>query len=253
MTDGLSLFVPVRNEEALLARNIPRLLTEAGRLAPRIQLVLVENGSSDRTPVIIDELAAADRRIVPLKLAEPGVGSAMRAAVPHFEFANVLAIDADLTIDLSFLAEAARRLSDGADIVIGSKRMGTQQRGRFRVWTSEVFTWLLRHALGLPFDDVSIGAKGYRRQVLEEYSACIGKDSVYVLDIIARGHADGLRIDQFPVFCNDSRRSQFNLPREGVVRFGHLFIRIVGRLFRRTDAPLTAPRTARTRSAPTGE
>jgi glycosyltransferase involved in cell wall biosynthesis len=263
MTDGLSLFVPVHNEEALVAANMRRLLGEAERLAPRIQLVLVENGSRDRTPDIVDELAAADPRVVALKLPAPGVGTAMRSAIPHFAFSRVLALDADLTIDLSFLAEAADRLSNGADIVIGSKRMGTQQRRLFRVLTSDVFCWLLTRGLGLPFDDVSIGAKGYRREVLQRYLPWIGRDSVYVLDVIARAHADGLRIDQFPIFCHDSRPSQFNLAREGIVRFGHLFARIGGRLvrglWRRTarrqrphlssEAPLEPVKSDGTRSA----
>jgi glycosyltransferase involved in cell wall biosynthesis len=233
-TDGLSLFVPVRNEQEILARNVPRLLAKAEPLAPRIQLVIVENGSRDRTPEILDELAAADSRILVLKLSQPGVGTAMRSAIPHFTFSRVLAIDADLTIDLSFLEEAARRLSDGADIVIGSKRMGTQQRPIFRVLTSDVFCWVLTRGLGVPFDDVSIGAKGYRLNVLQRYLSCIGKDSPYVLDVIARAHADGLRIDQFPIFCEDTRSSQFNLGREGVIRFSHLFARVAGRLIRRS-------------------
>jgi hypothetical protein len=104
---------------------------------------------------------------------------------------------------------------------------------------------MLTHALGLPYDDVSIGAKGYQRQVLDDYAGCIGKDSVYVLDVIARAHADGLRIEQFAVFCHDSRRSQFNLVREGLVRFGHLFLRIAGRMCGRTASPLPSPRAAR--------
>lgn len=232
VTDGLSLFVPVRNEEEVLAQNIPRLLAEAEPLAPRIQLVLVENGSRDRTPEILDELAAADSRILVLKLPKPGVGTAMRTAIPHFAFSRVLAVDADLTIDLSFLAEAARRLSGGADIVIGSKRMGTQLRPLFRMLTSDVFCWVLTRGLGLPFDDVSIGAKGYRLNVLQRYRHCIGRDSIYVLDVIARAHAEGLRIDQFPIFCEDSRSSQFNLTREGVIRFSHLFVRVAGRFIR---------------------
>ena len=244
MIDGLSLFVPVHNEEELLVRNVRRLLAEAEPLAPRIQLVLVENGSTDRTPHLVDELAAADSRIVALKLQAPGVGAAMRCAIPHFTFARVLALDADLTIELSFLAEASRRLSDGADIVIGSKRMGTQQRRLFRVVTSDVFVWLLTRGLGLPFDDVSIGAKGYRRDVLQRYLPLIVRDSVYVLDVVAQAHADGLRIDSFPVLCNDSRPSKFNLAREGVIRFGHLFTRIAGRLVRGLNGNAQAHRRA---------
>ena len=60
MDAGLTLFVPVRNEAELLARNVRRLLAEAEPLSPRIQLVIVENGSIDRTPEILDELTAAD-------------------------------------------------------------------------------------------------------------------------------------------------------------------------------------------------
>ena len=221
--DGVTLFVPVYNEEAILGETMPRLLREAERLGRDLQLVVVDNGSTDETPSVLQALAAADPRIDVLRLPRPGVGAAMRAALPHFRHRLVLAIDADLTIDLRFLADAVRALDEGADAVIGNKDAGEQRRPPLRLVTSKVFTWVLTRGAGFPFHDVSIGAKGYRRSLLRRFEDRIGTGSKYVLEVLMAAHEAGLRISEVPVTCHDERESRFNLVHEGIHRFGHLF------------------------------
>ena len=152
----------------------------------------------------------------------------MRAAIPHFRYPCIVAVDADLSIGLVFIGEAVRRLEEGYDVVAGSKAMGAQQRHMFRVLAGDVFVWLLRRGLRLPCHDVSIGAKAYRLETLKRYGHLIGRGSNYVLDIVMRAHEDGLRLAEIPVVCDDTRQGRFNLLQEGIYRFPHLFY-LIGR------------------------
>lgn len=226
---AVSLFVPVYNEADTLPETMPRLLRAAEGVAREVQLVVVDNGSTDATPAVLDALAEADPRVLGVRIPLRGVGAALRAALPHFRHARVIAVDADLAVDLSFIGEALRRLDD-ADIVVGAKETGAKDRPLVRVLVSDLFVLIMRRGLGLPYHDVSIGAKAYRTAVLHRYENLIGRGSNYVLDILIRAHADGLRIEEVAVGCVDTRPSHFNLLHEGFYRFGHLFGLVLRRL-----------------------
>ena len=129
----------------------------------------------------------------------------------------------DLSIELGFVERALGLLDEGYEIVVGSKKMGHQERTTFRIMGSGLFILCARLLLGLAFEDYSIGAKGYRRSVLLSHLDRIDHGTSYVIDIIALVHRDGGRIIEIPVSCEDFRASKFNITREGVYRFSNLF------------------------------
>ncbi|MGH7570487.1 MAG: glycosyltransferase family 2 protein [Gemmatimonadota bacterium] len=223
MTKGVSLFVPVYDEAAILSDTMPRLLRSVEDVTGDVQLVIVDNGSTDATSAVAHGLAAADPRIVALRIPERGVGSALLAALPHFRHDRVVAVDADLAMDLAFIGESLQRMEDGADVVVGAKRSDGQDRPLLRVFVSGLFVFVMRRGLGVPFHDVSIGAKAYRRELLQRHQHLIGRGSNYVIDILVQAWRDGLRIEELSIGCEDNRPSHFNLLHEGVYRFGHLF------------------------------
>ena len=223
MRDSVSLFVPAYDEAQTLGDTMPRLLRAAEEVAANVQLVIVDNGSTDTTIAVARDLAATDPRIVPLRIPERGVGAALRAALPHLRHDAVVAVDADLAMDLSFVGDALGRLQNGADVVVGAKRTDTQDRPWLRVMVSDLFVFVMSRGIGVPFHDVSIGAKAYRKDLLDRYERLIGRGSNYVIDVLVQAWRDGLRIEELSVACEDNRKSHFNLLHEGVYRFGHLF------------------------------
>ena len=240
MSNSVSLFVPAYDEADTLGATMPRLLQAAEEVAANVQLVIVDNGSIDTTIAVARDLAATDPRIVPLRIPERGVGAALRAALPHLRHDAVVAVDADLAMDLSFVADALGRLSGGADVVVGAKRTDVQDRPWLRVLVSDLFVFVMRRGLGVPFHDVSIGAKAYRKELLDRYERLIGRGSNYVIDVLVQAWRDGLRIEELSVACEDNRKSHFNLLHEGVYRFGHLFALVLRRrlgLLRRSPSP----------------
>ncbi|MGH7563895.1 MAG: glycosyltransferase family 2 protein, partial [Gemmatimonadota bacterium] len=128
MSRAVSLFVPAYNEATTLVDTMPRLLRTVEKDTSDVQLVIVDNGSTDATTAVAKDLASADPRIVALRIPERGVGSALRAALPHFLHERVVAVDADLAMDLAFIGESLRRMDGGADVVIGAKRSDVQDR-----------------------------------------------------------------------------------------------------------------------------
>ncbi len=243
MSAAVSLFVPVYNEAAILSDTMPRLLRSVEEVSPDVQLVIVDNGSTDATTAVAAELAAADPRIVALRIPERGVGSALRAALPHFRHERVVAVDADLAMDLAFISDSLRHMEEGADVVVGAKRSDVQDRPFLRVLVSGLFVFVMRHGLGVPFHDVSIGAKAYRRDLLQRNQHLIGRGSNYVIDVLVQAWRDGLRIEELSIACEDNRPSHFNLFHEGVYRFGHLFGLVLRRrLGLLRPSPQPAPR-----------
>ena len=96
--------------------------------------------------------------------------------------------------------------------------------------------------LGLRFTDYSIGAKAYRKKIVLPYLDGLADGSAYVVQLIAWAKRDGAVITEIPIWCEDHRKSKFNLPREGVYRFGSLFLLWLQERVRRGGPAREGPR-----------
>ncbi|MBE7443785.1 MAG: hypothetical protein HS132_00340 [Planctomycetia bacterium] len=132
-------------------------------------------------------------------------------------------LDMDLSADLSFI-KAGITLLNKYDIILGSKRMGVQDRNMIRKLGSGLYIFIVRSLLGIGYSDYSLGAKIYKKAILERYTGLIsdyGTD--YVINIVYHAFKDGYRILEIPVTCFDNRGSRFHLVREGMYRYKKVF------------------------------
>jgi glycosyltransferase involved in cell wall biosynthesis len=222
--DPVTIFIPAYNEEAILAASIDRLRAYLkDRDITEYEIVLASNGSTDRTVEIARACALGREDLQVIVLDKRGVGLAFKEGVRRARHERVICLDLDLTVDLGFIESAAALLAN-ADIVIGSKQTGAQQRSWIRRLASATFIVCARYLLGLGFTDYSIGAKAYRKKIVRPYLRMLADGSAYVVQLIAWAKRDGASITEIPIWCEDLRKSKFNLPREGVYRFGSLFL-----------------------------
>jgi glycosyltransferase involved in cell wall biosynthesis len=220
----LTFIIPAYNEEAILAANIDRLrvfLRDCG--TGEYELILISNGSTDRTVEIARTCALGCDDLQVIDLDRRGVGRAFKAGMARAQYDRVVCLDLDLTIDLDFITAAAGAL-ETADIVIGSKQTGGQQRSWIRRLASAAFIICTRRLLHLEFTDYSIGAKAFRTDSIRPYLPHLAEQSAYILQLITWGQRDGAVIVEVPVWCDDRRKSRFNLLHEGCYRFGSLFL-----------------------------
>lgn len=218
----VTIFIPVYNEEDIIAENTQKLISFLDNLATTYQIIIGSNGSTDRTKQLGEELQHRYKSITFFHINRIGVGTAFKKGIGLSSYEHIISIDIDLSFDLDFMKHAIELL-DSFDIIIGSKKMGRQKRSFIRRAGSYTFIVFARTLLGLSFEDYSIGAKAYKRHVVENYLNKVNHGTSYVLDVIYHAHKDGYRIKEIPVGCNDMRKSKFNLLHEGIYRFKNLF------------------------------
>ncbi|HWR20750.1 MAG TPA: glycosyltransferase [Verrucomicrobiae bacterium] len=230
----MTFIIPAYNEEAILAANVDRLRCYLkDREIAAYEMLLVSNGSTDRTVEIARACAEGRTDLTVIELSRRGVGLAFKEGVRHARYERLISLDLDLTIDLGFIESAAGLLGQ-VHLVIGSKQVGSQQRSWVRRLASATFIACTRTLLGLRFTDYSIGAKAYQKGIIEPYLPYLADGSAYVLQLMAWRAWAGSPIAEVPVRCEDYRKSRFNLLHEGIYRFGSLVPLLFQRWGRKT-------------------
>ncbi len=115
----ISVVMPCLNEEATIARCIEKAHAGIRRLAVEGEIVVADNGSTDRSVAVAESLGA---RVV--RVPERGYGAAYRAGIVAAHGRLIVMGDSDDTYDFSKLDELVRPLRDGADMVLGSRLRG---------------------------------------------------------------------------------------------------------------------------------
>jgi len=223
MKGGLSVIIPVLNEAEIIEANTAELLAFLSRLDRPFEIIIVSNGSTDQTNRLGAALARAYDQVRFFELPVKGVGRAFTLGVREARFERIVSVDMDLSIDLNFIPRSLELLDDW-QIVVGSKKMGSQKRTAWRKAGSSAFILTARVLLGLDFEDYSIAAKAYRRDTILRYLDRIDHGTSYVLDIIFHALSHGGRAIEIPVHCEDFRPSKFNLTHEALYRFRNLFL-----------------------------
>ncbi len=222
MKSGLSVLIPVLNEGDIIEANTERLVSHCHGLNQPFEIIIISNGSTDQTNELGRKLASSFNEVRFLEIPEKGVGRAFTLGVSQAVYEQIISLDMDLSIDLGFIARALGLLKD-YHIVVGSKKMGSQHRALWRKLGSTAFILTVRALVGLPFEDYSIAAKAYRREIIVRYLDRIDYGTSYVLDIIYHTLSDGGRAIEIPVYCQDFRSSKFNLFNEALYRFYNVF------------------------------
>jgi dolichol-phosphate mannosyltransferase len=112
----LSIVAPVYDEQELIGKFVQRACAAAADY--EFELVLVNDGSSDSTPEILDAIAAEDRRVRVIHLSRNfGHQAALTAGLEHAIGDVVAMIDADLQDPPELIQDMIAQWSQGADVV----------------------------------------------------------------------------------------------------------------------------------------
>jgi len=165
----LSWFFPAHNEEANLEGLVAEALDALPSLAERFEIVIVDDGSRDRTPALADALAAAHPDLVRV-VHHPtnyGYGAALRSGFRASRFGLIGFTDGDRQFRVVDLGRLTARLveSDRPDVVVGFRIRRADPPIR-RIY-ARVYRLANRIFFGLPLRDVDCACKLFRREVLQ--------------------------------------------------------------------------------------
>jgi dolichol-phosphate mannosyltransferase len=202
------VIVPTYNER----ENIRPLIDSVLSKDPRIDMLIVDDGSPDGTGAIVNEISAANSRVFALhRPSKLGLGTAylegFRWALAR-SYDYVFEMDADFSHNPDHLPEFLRRIVD-ADLVLGSR----YRNGRVTVVNWPMSRLLLSYAAniyaraitGLQLFDSTGGFKCFRRKVLEtiDLSAVKSNGYAFQIEMSFRAWKKGFRIAEIPIVFVD--------------------------------------------------
>ena len=161
----VSFIVPAYNEAATIAEVLERV--EALDLDK--QIVVVDDGSTDDTPRVLEDWAGRDG-IQLVRQENRGKGAAIRAAIPLLDGDITVIQDADMEYDPADVPELIEPIMRGsADVVFGSRLSGGRPQRAYLFWhlVGNRFLSLLTNVLyNTTLSDMETGYKAFRTEVL---------------------------------------------------------------------------------------
>ncbi|MDF1800439.1 MAG: glycosyltransferase family 2 protein [Planctomycetota bacterium] len=210
----VSFVVPVFNEERVLEASLDALsafldglCVDAGRAARDWELVLVDDGSKDRSVELIEAWAAAHADI-PLVLerlpANRGKGAAVRHGMLVARGDYSFFLDADLSTPLEQTPAFLAALESGSDVVIGNRRVPgseiTRRQPIVRETLGKGFTLLVNLFLAPGVHDFTCGFKGFRRDAAQAVFQRSTLDGwAFDAELVVIAQAQNLKLAQLPV------------------------------------------------------
>jgi glycosyltransferase involved in cell wall biosynthesis len=162
-----SIVVPFHNEEENVTVLYARLKQVMEQVGDSFELVLVDDGSTDRTYKLLEEIAAVDSRVLVVKLRRNfGQTSALSAGFDHATGEFILAMDGDLQHDPNDIPAFLEKLDEGYDVVSGWRKARIDSFFLRRL-PSACANWLMARLSGIPLHDFGTTFKAYRREVIQ--------------------------------------------------------------------------------------
>jgi glycosyltransferase involved in cell wall biosynthesis len=163
---SLTAFFPVRDEEDNVVPMADALLRVLPIVAQRAELIIVDDGSVDRTGQLAEEVARRHALVrVIHHAAGRGYGAALRTRLAAARGEYIFLTDGDRQFDSAQLTELVPRIAD-ADAVVGYRRLRSDPLGR-RL-NGSAWNVLVRALFGVQIRDVNCAFKLLRRQAISE-------------------------------------------------------------------------------------
>ncbi len=202
---GVSLIVPLYNEEERAALFIPKLISFCAARLSGYELILVNDGSVDKTLELLRSYASQGRRvrIVSYEINR-GKGYAIRQGVAAARGDKVLFIDADGSIQPKEIPRMVRALDD-FEVVVGSRshRRSKVSQPVLRKFTGMAFNAYVNVLFFIGVSDTLCGFKGFQRSAAQKLFSRVRSDRwVFDVELFYHVRKRSMRLHQLPIEWN---------------------------------------------------
>ncbi|RMG97025.1 MAG: glycosyltransferase family 2 protein [Chloroflexi bacterium] len=214
----LSIIIPTYNEEERIIPTIGAIASYVSDKEFPWELIISDDGSTDNTVSLVEELGFANLRIVRAPKNE-GKGSAVRRGVLAARGQYILFADADNSTPIEELDKLLQRVTkEGYDIAVGSRAVAgaaEAYRSPLRRLLSGGLRWLVRYVFRIGVRDTQCGFKLYTREAahrLHGQQTLMGFS--FDLEILYLATKFGYRVAEVPVMWIDAPGSKVDSARE---------------------------------------
>ena len=192
--DGISLVLPVFNEEDNLETAAQHIEVALKGIMPKYEVIIVDDGSTDKTGRIADNLARKSSHIRVIHQRNTGVGRALVAGFRATRYGFVTHNSADLPFDTSELGNILPMFDSRTDIVV-VVRKDRSANTLYRKITSWGNNLIIRFLFNIHIKDINF-VQVYRKNVLDaiKVEAC---DLFIPPELVIKALAKGCGIKQY--------------------------------------------------------
>lgn len=185
----VSVIIPVYNVQDYLVRCVDSILNQSYR---NMEIILVDDGSMDSSPIICDELAKKDDRITVLHQSNGGVSLARNAGIDIAKGDFIAFVDSDDWVQPDMIEVMISRFSDGVDIVRCAYRKYFDEKNTVDVTDGKETILDSQDYLNLMFSDEALNSncwcKMYRKSVIGgvkfPVSYKVGEDNYFNYQVV---------------------------------------------------------------------
>lgn len=232
---SISAFFPAYNDAGTIASMVITVLLTLRELSDDYEVIVVNDGSRDHTPLILDELARVypqEVRIVH-HLQNQGYGGALRSGFTHATKEWIFYTDGDAQYDSRELKNLAALANPEVDFINGWKI--ERNDPLHRIIIGRIYQYLIKYTFGLKLKDVDCDFRLMRRSVFDKVHLT-SSSGVICVELMKKTQDHGFRLAETPVhhYHRAYGKSQFfNYPR--LARTGRDLLKLWWRLVMRRE------------------
>jgi dolichyl-phosphate beta-glucosyltransferase len=218
----LTVVLPCYDEAERLPGTLQALLAHLSSAPGEVEVLVVDDGSTDATVSVAEAMAAADRRVRVLSYRpNRGKGFAVRTGMLAAQGELVVFTDADGSYRPSDLDRILAALAR-APVAIGTRASASGPVTRRAA--SRVFNLAIRGALGLPFGDTQSGLKGFQRAAAQEIFRQARVDGfAFDVEVLWLARQLGLEVTEVGVQALERQGSKVQMVADALAMLGEVW------------------------------
>ena len=223
----LSIIIPAHNEEARLPGSLKQVIDFIDAQDYETEVIIVENGSQDRTANIGKEIAAGHSSVRLIEEPHAGKGLAVRRGMLAAEGKFRFICDADLSMPIAEVNQFLPPVAPPYDVAIASREVpGAKRYGepQYRHFVGRIFNLLVR-LITLPgIQDSQCGFKCFRDEIVEDlFQVQIIDGWTFDVEVLFIALQRGYKIIEIPIPWYFNSGSRVRLIKDSSVMFSDLF------------------------------
>lgn len=198
--DRLSVFFPAYNEEAQIATTVNKAKSVLEKVAGEWEIIIVDDGSKDKTGQIADELAKSDARIRAIHHnPNQGYGGAFKTGFYSAKYPWITFTDSDGQFDFAEISSfISKQQETGADLVVGYYKK--RQVSKTKILTSKMWELLVYLLFGLRVKDIDCGFKLVAKKVIDTIPHLESTRGAFISsEFLIKARKSGFKIVEIPV------------------------------------------------------